>query len=229
MEAKDDSMTLSCGVCGHVHEQGVKCSICGHTGKSRSYRCFQIEFTAFEFTVQRFDCQGQDEAVAGTLAALERANLGLWTFIKLLRGRIFPNTANVLPDDPTSRHLVSFGEEVLQMAVDGRVGDGPMGVARWRPASEESGSQVAIIEHFGILESKRRQGYAKRFLHAVVQDIEAVYAEQPTRPQALVAYVQQDDSFAAMKLFQSIGFQPASQVEDNSLLRMRMAWGCSRG
>ncbi|KAL3669351.1 hypothetical protein V7S43_005728 [Phytophthora oleae] len=213
MEAKDDSMTLNCGVCGHVHKQGVKCPICGHTGKSRSYKCFQIEFTAFEFTVQRFDCQGQDEAVAGTVAALGRANLGLWTLIKLLRGRIFPNMANVLPDDPTSRHLVSF------------VGDGPMGIARWRPASEESGSQVAIIEHFGILENKRRQGYARRFLRAVVEDIEAVYAEQPTHPQALVAYVPQDDSFAAMTLFQSVGFQPASHMEDKAFLRMRMDWG----
>lgn len=49
------------------------------------------------------------------------------------------------------------------------VGDGPMGIARWRPASEESGSQVAIIEHFGVVESKRRQGYARRFLRAVVE------------------------------------------------------------
>ncbi|KAG7377110.1 hypothetical protein PHYPSEUDO_012160 [Phytophthora pseudosyringae] len=179
-------------------------------------------FTAFEFTVQPFDCQGQDKSVAGTVAALERASLALWTFVKILRGRIFPNMAKVLPDDPTSRHLVAFGEEV---------GDGPMGLARWRPASEESGSQVAIIEHFGVVESKRRQGYAKRFLRALVEDIEAVYAQQPTHPQALVAYVPQNDSFAAMKLFQSVGFQPASQVEvveDSSFLRMRMAWGCGR-
>ncbi|KAG1684298.1 hypothetical protein DVH05_011434 [Phytophthora capsici] len=217
MEAKDDAMALICGVCGHAHEPSVKCPICGHIGKSRSYKCFQIEFTAFEFTVQRFDCQKQDEAVAGTVVALERANLGLWTFIKLLRGKIFPNMVNVLPDDPTSRHLVSF------------VGDGPMGIARWRPASEESGSQVAIIEHFGILENKWRQVYASQFLRAVVEDIEAVYAEHPSHPQAIVAYVPQNDSFAAMKLFQPIGFQPASQVEDNSLLRMRLAWGCSRG
>ncbi|KAL4117974.1 hypothetical protein PRIC2_010302 [Phytophthora ramorum] len=219
MEAKDDAMALRCGVCGHDHEQGVICSICGHTGKSRSYKCFKMAFTAFEFSVQRFDCLGQDEAVAGTVAALARANLALWTFIQILRGRIFPNMVKVLPDDPVSRHLVTF------------VGDGPMGIARWRPASEESGSQVAIIEHFGILASKRRQGYGKRFLRAVVEDIEAIYAPQPTHPQALVAYVPQNDSFAAMKLFQSVGFQPASQVEvveDSSFLRMRMAWGCSR-
>lgn len=66
---------------------------------------------------------------------------------------------------------------------------------------------------------------------AHLQDIEAIYAQQPTRPQALVAYVPQTDSFAAMKLFQSVGFQPAAQVEvveDSSFLRMRMAWGCSR-
>ncbi|KAF4128070.1 hypothetical protein GN958_ATG22723 [Phytophthora infestans] len=219
MEAKDDAMPQRCGVCGHNHEQGVKCPICGHTGKSRTYRCFKMAFTAFEFTVQRFDCQGQDESVAGTVAALERASLTLWTFIKILRKRIFPNMAKILPDDPISRHLVSF------------VGDGPMGVARWRPVSEENGSQVALIEHFGIVEPKRRQGYARKFLRAVVEDIEAIYANQPTHPQALVANVPQNDSFAAMKLFQSVGFQPASQVEiveDSSFLRMRMAWGCCR-
>ncbi|POM57558.1 hypothetical protein PHPALM_15155 [Phytophthora palmivora] len=192
-------MAQRCGVCGHNHEQ--------------------MTFTAYDFTVQRFDCLGQDGAVAGTVTALERANLALWTFIKILRGRIFPNMSKVLSDDPMSRHLVAF------------VGDGPMGVARWRPASEESGSQVAIIEYFGIVENKRRQGYARRFLHAVIEDIEAIYSQQPSHPQALVAYVPQNDSFAAMKLFQSAGFQPASQVEvveNNSFLRMRMAWGCSR-
>ncbi|KAE9012075.1 hypothetical protein PF010_g9231 [Phytophthora fragariae] len=219
MEAKDDAMAQRCGVCGHDHEQGVKCPICGHTGKSRSYKCFKMPFTAFEFTVQSFDCQGQDAAVAGSAAALERANLALWTFVKILRGRIFPNMAKALPDDPMSRHLVAF------------VGDGPIGVARWRPASEESGGQVAIVEHFGVVESKRRQGYATRFLRAVVEDIEAIYAQQPTHPQALVAYVPQTDSFAAMKLFQSVGFQPAAQVEvveESAFLRMRMAWGCNR-
>ncbi|OWZ09398.1 hypothetical protein PHMEG_00017903 [Phytophthora megakarya] len=192
-------MAQCCGVCGHNHEQ--------------------MTFTAFEFTVQRFDCLGQDEALVGTVTALERANLALWTFIKIVRGRIFPNNPNVLSDDPMSRHLVAF------------VGDGPMGVARWRPASEESGSQVAIIENFGIVENKRRQGYARRFLRTVIDDIVAIYAQQPSHPQALVAYVPQNDSFAAMKLFQSAGFQPASQVEvveDSALLRMRMAWGCSR-
>ncbi|KAG7386516.1 hypothetical protein PHYPSEUDO_015526 [Phytophthora pseudosyringae] len=51
------------------------------------------------------------------------------------------------------------------------VGDEPMGVARCRPASEESGRPVATIEHFGVVESKRRQGYAKRFLRALVEDM----------------------------------------------------------
>lgn len=70
-----------------------------------------MTFTAFDFTVQSFDCQGQDAAVAGTAAALERANLALWTFIKILRGRIFPNMAKALPDDPMTRHLVAFGAD----------------------------------------------------------------------------------------------------------------------
>ncbi|RLN95842.1 hypothetical protein BBJ28_00013190 [Nothophytophthora sp. Chile5] len=133
-----------------------------------------------------------------------------------------------------------------------------MGVARWRPASEESGSQVVVIEHFGVLEAKRRQGYGKQFLQTIVevgdsgdvcalwctvlidswlfcsiaeQDIHETFASESTRPQALVAYVPQTDSFASMKLFQSLGFQPAAQVqmvEDSSFLRMRMAWGCDR-
>ncbi|RLN90793.1 hypothetical protein BBJ28_00018786 [Nothophytophthora sp. Chile5] len=107
-----------------------------------------------------------------------------------------------------------------------------MGVARWRPASEESGSQVVVIEHFGVLEPKRRQGYGKQLLQVIVkQDIHETFASEPTRPQALVAYVPQTDSFASMKLFQSLGFQPAAQVqvvEDSSFLRMRMAWGCNR-
>ncbi|CAI5700426.1 unnamed protein product [Peronospora effusa] len=122
--------------------------------------------------------------------------------------------AKVLPDDPTSRHLVAF------------VGDGPMGITRWRPATEESG-QVAIIEYLGIVENKRRQGYAKRFLRAVVEDIEAMYAQQPTHPQSLIAYVPQYDTFAGVRLFQSLGFQPTPKEEmayDSSLLRMRIAW-----
>ncbi|CAI5747195.1 unnamed protein product [Peronospora destructor] len=195
METKDDVRALSCSVCGHNHEQKT--------------------FTAFEFTVQGFDCLGQDEAIAHTATALERANLALWTFVQILRGRIFPNMAKVLPDDPTSRHLVAF------------VGDGPMGITRWRPASEESGSQVIIIEYLGIVGNKRRQGYASRFLRAIIEDIEAMYAQQPTHPQALVAYIPQNDSFADMELFQSLGFQPAPKGEvpyDSSLLRMRMAW-----
>ncbi|CAH0482119.1 unnamed protein product [Peronospora belbahrii] len=215
MEAKDDLMVLNCGVCGHDHEQNVKCMICGHIGKSRSYQCLKKTYTAFEFTVQGFDCLGQDETIAGTVAALKQSNLSLWTFVRILRGRIFPNMATMLPDDPMSRHLVAF------------VGDGPMGITRWRPAAEESGSQVVIIEFFGIVENKRRQGYAKRFLLAVIQDITAIYAQQSRRPQELIATMPQTDSFAAIRLFQSIGFQPVSRVEvvqDRSFLQMRMAW-----
>lgn len=173
--------------------------------------------SAFKFSVQRFDCQGQDKAIAGTVTALESANLALWMFVKILRGKIFPNAPNVLSDDPESRHLISF------------VGDGPMGVARWKPNFFQSGIHDAIIERFGIVQSKRRQGNAKRFLRVVVEDIWTFYAQKPTHPQALIAYVPQNDSFAAMKLFQSVGFQATSQAEmvvDNTLLQMQMAWGC---
>lgn len=181
METKDDAMALWCSVCRHVHKQGVKCPICGHTGKSRSYKCFKVAFTAFEFTVQRFDCQGQDKAIAGTIEALERANLALWKFVMILRGRIFGQFAKVHLNDPISRHLVSFGRKIRCLtwqSVHGDslchtkfcvVGDGPMGVASWRPLFEETGSHVVIIEHFGIVKPKRRQGYANRFLRIVVE------------------------------------------------------------
>ncbi|KAE9312279.1 hypothetical protein PR003_g19809 [Phytophthora rubi] len=41
--------------------------------------------------------------------------------------------------------------------------------SRWRPDLEESGDQVNIVVHFGVVESKQRQGYAKWFLRAVVK------------------------------------------------------------
>ena len=113
---------------------------------------------------------------------------------------------------------------------------------------------MVFVEYLGIVENKRRQGYASRFLRAIVevrlltwhsllaygafvatdcrlvaalQDIEAMYAQQSTHPQALIAYIPQNDSFADMELFQSLGFQAAPKKEvayDSSLLRMQMAW-----
>ncbi|KAG7394677.1 hypothetical protein PHYBOEH_004833 [Phytophthora boehmeriae] len=206
----------SCRVCGHAHEQDSKCPVCGHTGRSRAFKCFTNKGTAFTFTVQAFDCFAQNQAGISDPSALGQANIGLWTFTKILRGRIFPNMEKELPDDTISRHLVSF------------VGDGPMGVARWRPVLEQSGSRVAIIEQFGIAGPKRRHGYGKQLLRAVIEDIEALFAQQAAHPEALVAYVPQTDSFAAMKLFQSASFQPESQVlevTESTFVRMRLAWG----
>lgn len=65
--------------------------------------------------MQRFDCQGQEEAVAGTIKALERANLALWLFVKILRGKIFGHFAREQLDDPMSRHFVAFGEKILML------------------------------------------------------------------------------------------------------------------
>ncbi|KAL7689150.1 putative GNAT domain, acyl-CoA N-acyltransferase [Plasmopara halstedii] len=212
-------MAICCNGCRHLHEQGAKCPICGHTGKSRLYKCFKINFIAYQFTVQRFDGRGQDKTVEGTVQALERANMALWAFVKILREKIFSNLSKVQLNDPMSRHLVSF------------VGDGPMGIACWRPVCEESGNQVAVIEHVGIVKARRRQGYAKRLLRIVVEDIEVFYAQAPTHPQALVAYVPQNDSGAAVNLFRSLGFQPLSHVErmdECKLLEMRVGWGCRR-
>jgi hypothetical protein len=234
----------------------------------------QTEFSAFEFAVQRFDCQGQDAALVGAVTALERANLGLWTFVKILRGRIFPNAAQVLPDDPMSRHLVAFGASGL----DGCYGRGMCRAAlttcawvgcfgcswRWtggcrtvapcRRGERQSGGHRRTLWRGGeqaaeglraALPARGRRGESRSLVAhcarvlvgltvvccVLLQDIEAVYAQQAAHPQALVAYVPQNDSFTAMKLFQSMGFQPAAQVEvveDSALLRMRMAWGCSR-
>ncbi|KAF4320150.1 hypothetical protein JM18_004043 [Phytophthora kernoviae] len=195
-------------------EAAASCGVCGHAHE-------QNKSTAFTFAVQGFDCFAQNQGGILDPSALGRANPGLWIFTKILRGRIFPHMEKELPDDTISRHLVAF------------VGDGPMGVARWRPVLEQSGSQVAIIEQFGVAEAKRGHGYGKKFLRAVIEDIEALSTQQAAHPLVLVAYVPQTDSFTAMKLFQSMGFQPESQVlevEESTFVRMRMAWGhgCQR-
>ncbi|CAI5725786.1 unnamed protein product [Hyaloperonospora brassicae] len=216
------AVAYRCSVCGHDHVQGVKCAVCGHTGKSRVYECFQRRYTASAFTVQRLDDQLRDGS--GALgAAVERTNNALWTLIRLLRRRIFPSMATDAPDDSTSHHLVAF------------VGDGPIGVARWRPAvgAEEGGGEgghvIVLVEYVGIVETKRRQGYARRLLLAVVQDVEASYKRQPLQPQALVAPVSPDGfSSAAVKLFESIGFQSTFRVdggEQRPFVRMQLPWG----
>uniref|UniRef100_K3X2W9 N-acetyltransferase domain-containing protein n=1 Tax=Globisporangium ultimum (strain ATCC 200006 / CBS 805.95 / DAOM BR144) TaxID=431595 RepID=K3X2W9_GLOUD len=53
---------------------------------------------------------------------------------------------------------------------------------RWRisqDAADNSSIAVVTIEHFGILASKRQQGYGTKFLRRIVEDATA-----------LVAYVQ---------------------------------------
>ncbi|KAI9916864.1 hypothetical protein PsorP6_018114 [Peronosclerospora sorghi] len=231
MKAPDYAGAPPCDICRHNHEQlitkvewvsivvqGVKCFICGHTGKSRAYNCFKIAFTAFKFTVLHFDYHEPDAVVTGAVTALHPTNLTLWTFIPLLRQRIFPTMASIMSDDPVSRHFVAF------------VGDGPIGLARWRCAHEESGRQVALIEYLGIVEKKWRQGYGRRLLDAVVENIHASYAHELVHPRAVVASVPRNDSFfAAMKLFQSIGFEPSRQTEvvnTSSFQQMQMEWDC---
>ncbi len=102
-----------------------------------------------------FKVQGFDD-LANTGEPMSKTATGLWSFIQMLRPKIFPGLAPNLPEDNNSRHLVAF------------VGDGPIGIARWR-VSPEDATDFAIIEYMGILENKRRQGYGKELINYIVQ------------------------------------------------------------
>lgn len=51
------------------------------------------------------------------------------------------------------------------------VGDAPVGICRWRisPDAVDPTRTVVVIEHFGILEAKRKQSYGKQFLQQTIE------------------------------------------------------------
>ncbi|KAF1779461.1 hypothetical protein GQ600_21193 [Phytophthora cactorum] len=208
--------------------------------------CFGNEIDGV-YGIRVHGAAGQDEAVAGHSSSSGARKSGLVDVCQDLEGRIFPNMAKVLPDDRCRGiwfHLVRklwclkwlvVVEMLMRCYCVGlgsswRWTDGCRTVAACLRGERQPSGHYRALRHHG---AQAAAGYARKFpprsRRGVTLDIEAIYANQPTHPQALVANVPQNDSFAAMTLFQSVGFQPSSQVElveDSSFLRMRMAWGC---
>lgn len=138
---------------------------------------------AFVFSIQSYDGTPRIKLTR----KMARLVVGLRIFTRLLRKRIFPTEPFDEAGAAAYRHIVAFG--ALQCRWDARdgqsqsnraahtdrlrdlalaVGDAPIGTASWRVVADDGGSVVAV-EHFGVLEEKRRRGYGKQLLQAVVE------------------------------------------------------------
>lgn len=140
------------------------------------------------FAVRALDCLSP----AGH-ASIQNVDRGFWSFAKILRRHIFPASPLEYADDSSCRHLIAFGAfgvaflrsmldeanglTVLFMLLFVTVGDAPVGICRWRilPDAVDPTRTVVVIEHFGILEAKRKQGYGKQFLQQAIEVRTAVH------------------------------------------------------
>ncbi|KAF1317869.1 Gnat domain, partial [Globisporangium splendens] len=111
------------------------------------------------------------------------------------------------------------------------VGDSPIGMGRWRISQDVDGvagsTTVVVIEQFGILASKRQQGYGTKFLRRIVEDVSSKLTQMRLRVPALVAYARDTNETAlpAVNVFQACGFALDPQrhgTSDMSYLRLSL-------
>ncbi|KAF1317866.1 Gnat domain, partial [Globisporangium splendens] len=182
-----------------------QCAVCNH-------RHEQSAESVDLFSVQAVDC------FAGH-TTIQHVNRGFWSFMKILRAHIFPDNPTEYEDDSRCRHLIAF------------VGDSPIGMGRWRISQDVDGvagsTTVVVIEQFGILASKRQQGYGTKFLRRIVEDVSSKLTQMRLRVPALVAYVRDTNETAlpAVNVFQACGFALDPQrhgTSDMSCLRLSL-------
>lgn len=86
-----------------------------------------------------------------------------WEQAKMIRQRVFVEEQTCPPEeewdvyDETSRHVLA------------RIGDEPVGTARWRTVPYEE-QLVAKLERFAVLPAHRGHGYGRRLVEWVMED-----------------------------------------------------------